>query len=256
MTFMRTIILLLLLVLAVVVWFRYLHREPNYAAEWVQRMSGTNSLALTQLLTGEEPYALTFSVPLKMEINTFDDNHASTNNCWLHLFDNDKPTGDIFYCLTNHTYAVEYGTPFAPHGSTHVLKAVLVRGYIEISGPPLTVSYTNLFKFDDANLFSGSRMWLHCHLGINQAGYRIDLFDTNKVLLNTITGVTTNGAIDEIWDMKTANGLTRTDDQFNADFYIWHVRNGTNQDMGGNIFIPTNPYHYFLLRDKANWGHH
>ena len=212
-------------------------------------MSGTNSLALTQIITGEEPYTLTFSIPLTMDVKTHESHYVSTNNCYLYLFDNDQIVSDYFYRLTNQTYRVEYGTPFSISGEKHILKVALATTFLKIYGPPLTVSYTNLFQFD-GNVFGGTSLRIHCNLGVQRAGYKIDIFDTNKNLLKTITGQTDAGVIDKTWDLKTTNGQVRMDDELYAEYFIWHVHNGTNQDASNNIFIPTNPFRCNLLRDK------
>jgi hypothetical protein len=226
------------------------HSEPDYRALWVKRVGGTNSLALTQIITGEEPYVFTFTIPLNFEVMTFEDSRDSSNHCWLGLSDNGRYSEGIIYRRTNNGYLIRFDSSFAPTGEVHVLKIALVTGFYRIFGPPLTVAYTNLFQLDQ-NLFGGGGVWLRCHLGVERAGYKINIYDTNRDILNAITGQTTNGTIDEVWDFKTSDGVVRNDDEFYTDFYIWRLHSGANENTNGNVLIPTNPCLYNYIRDKS-----
>jgi hypothetical protein len=230
------------------VGLKFHHPEPDYRALLENRIGGTNALALTQIITGEEPYMLTFSIPLNYEVMAFEDNYQSTNHCWLGLSDNGRYTEGIICERTNKAYLIRFVSPFAPTGEDHILKIVLVTDFYRIFGPPLTVAYTNLFQLDQ-NLFGSGGVWLRCHLGVERVGYKINIYDTNRNFLNAITGQTTNGTIDEVWDLKTSNGEVRKDDEFYVSFCIWHLYSGTNAN--DNVAIPTNPCPYNYIRDKS-----
>jgi hypothetical protein len=230
---------------------KLLHKEPDYRALWVERMGGTNALALTQIITGEEPYVLTFSIPLNLEIRTWENGFKSTNNCWVDL-SLDGMRSEPFCCRTNNGYRIHFQTPFSYPGQKHVLKMVFSTGGSRIYGPPLTIVYTNLFQFD-MNLFRDRGVPLRCNLGVQRVAYKINIYDTNRSLLNVIEGQTTNGLIDEVWDFKASNGTIRTDEEFYADYYIRHLTGGTNGNAEDDLFIPTNPCPMNYLRDKS--GH-
>ena len=211
-------------------------------------MSGTNSLALTQIITGEEPYALTFSIPLSLEVITFETSHHSTNPCWLEMEDNGQ-RGPMPYFQTNGGYRIEWGTPFSPRGTKHLLRVVLLDDHNKIYGPPLAVTCTNPFNFG-VNLFGRDRMWIHSGLAIKRAGYRIDIYDTNKNLLNSITGRAEAGVIDQTWDLRAADGLVRTDDEFDLNIFLWRIQAATNQEAADDMPIFTNPYPIRFIRGR------
>ena len=232
--------------------FKYIHRAPDFKALWIERIGGTNALALSQIITGEEPYVLTFLIPLNLEVKTYENGYKSSNDCWFGVSDNGRFTDGVFSTRSNGNYRIRFQTSFSPRGENHVYKLALVTPFHKLFGPPITVSYTNLFKLDAENLFGDGGVRFRFNLGVDWVSYKINIYDTNRNLLNLIMGQTTNGTIDELWKFNAMNGETRTDDEFYAEFYISHLRTGTNGDAIDGIFIPTNPCPYNYLRDKSN----
>jgi hypothetical protein len=78
----------------------------------------------------------------------------------------------------------------------------------------------NLVQFDPGSTLFGSQANIYGTLQVQSANYEIDIYDTTNNLLRTITGHTTNGIIDEVWDLTTTNGQFREDDEFDAQIYI------------------------------------
>jgi hypothetical protein len=227
--------------------------ESNKRSEekWVQRIGGTNSLALTLITTGDEPDVFHFFAPLTMQVTAASGEYKSTNEyCQLMINDNGQRTW-VYYFQTNGGYQIEYIVPFSPRGSTHFLKLELATSFREIYGPPITIRGTNIFKFDDSNIY-GNKLRYHCRLGIQHAGYKIEISDTSNVILKTFSNETTNGIVSETWDLKTADGQVRTNDEFNIKFQVWRIYAGTNDDVDNGIYVTTNPVTGNYLRDKSN----
>ncbi|MCU0783343.1 MAG: hypothetical protein MUF81_04695, partial [Verrucomicrobia bacterium] len=77
-----------------------------------------NPLTLTPVITGEEPFILTYSIPLSGDV--------STNRCMLALLDNGVAAGGYeFIQQSNNTYQVKWNTTFAPN-ALHFLQVELV----------------------------------------------------------------------------------------------------------------------------------
>ncbi|MGH7953143.1 MAG: hypothetical protein ACREFE_14675, partial [Limisphaerales bacterium] len=224
-----------------------------------ERILGTNPLTpdnpltLTPVITGEEPYILTYSMPLSVDV--------SSNGCDLLLLDNGTLAGGYdFEQQTNGTYLVTWNNTFTSYGF-HALQ-------VKLSMPGATIpsndtddkqtvnlvlgttrieNVTNLVQFDpDTSLFS-SQAWIYGTLQVQSADYEIDIYDTNDDLLTTITNHTDNGVIDEVWNLTATNGEVRDDPEFNAQIYI------TPNDENGPPGLVSGPYPYHLLR-TLNYG--
>jgi hypothetical protein len=208
----------------------------------------TNSLALTSITRAEEPSILTYSIPLSIDV--------SSNRWFLKLMDNGKlAKGYDFIRQTNSTYLVEWNTTFASPG-IHVLRVGLERRFQEaVFGPQRIENVTNLVQFDPGGTSFGGRACFSGILRVSSANYKIDIYDTNNILLKTITNHTDKGAFDEIWDLKTEDGQVREDASFDAKIYIWPTSANTNNPMTSNAISSSVPYPYHLCRTgKAGVG--
>ncbi len=186
-----------------------------------------NLLTLTPIITGEEPYILTYSMPLSTNVES--------SRCVLTLLDNGYSAGGYeFIQQTDGTYLVKWNTTFANNGM-HVLQVQLgmpgsglplnddgtepMQPVLSVLGPMQIENVNNIIQFDPDDTSFGSQISYSGTLAVQSANYEIDIYDTNAVLLTTITGSATNGTIDETWDLKV-NGKVRNDDEFDAQIYI------------------------------------
>jgi hypothetical protein len=198
-----------------------------------ERILGTNPtnsdnpLILTPVITGQEPYILTYSMPLSIGVDS--------NRCNLRLLDNGVTArGYCFTQLTNGSYQVRWNTTFSSYGP-HVIQVQLsmpgatipsndiddTQTINDVRGTPCFETVNSLAQFDpDTSLFI-DRAWIYGTLQVQSADYEIDIYDTTNNLLTTITNHTDNGVIDEVWDLTTdTNTPARTDEEFNAKIYI------------------------------------
>lgn len=262
------------LIALAIVWFlpalTLFHRPPVDdkvpLAERVKTILGVelealeNSLALTPVITGEEPFILTYSMPFDMEAITWthvpkDRNaHQRTLVLWQDGKDADAYE---FFRQTNGTYQVKWNTMFASFGP-HTLQVGLAFGphyRLRVYGPKRTEYVTNLVRFDPDTTSFGSRAWIYGILQVPTAEYKIEIYDTNKTLLKTINGHTDKGLIDEVWDLRTEGGHVRADEEFEAKVYIRPIFVDTNNPTGTNAASFSDPYPYWLFRiGKAGAG--
>lgn len=194
----------------------------------INPLSQDNPLKLPPIITGQEPYILTYSMPLSID--------ADSNQCVLTLMDNGYPAGGYdFIQQTNGTYLVEWNTTFAANGF-HVLQVELgmpgsnlpkddygnvpKQPVLSVAGQARIENVNNLIQFDPDETPFTSQARYHGTLAVQSADYEIDIYDTNNVLLKTITNHTDSGVIDEVWNLISDSSETRNDDEFDAQIYI------------------------------------
>lgn len=191
------------------------------------------SLALTPVVTGEEPFILTYSVPSRVEAATmggYSPSNQLAQTRLLTLLDNghDASACDISR-QTNGIYLVKWNTVFASYG-THMLKIRLYfpwTGTHNVDGPKRDETITNIVQWEyDGFGFGRTRTWFHGWLHV-PADYQIEIYDTNNILLKTI-GAKNKKIISEIWDYKPTNGQPHSAEDFKARVYITPIITGTN----------------------------
>ena len=208
-----------------------------------ERILGTNPLVqdnpltLVPVITGQEPYILTYSMPLSVDV--------SSNDCALRLTDNGSDAGAYdFIQQTNGTYMVEWNTTFASNGPHFLQVGLDMPGFVlakDASGaqPVLSVAGQTrieninnpiLLDLDDTSF--GSQAVFTGTLTVQSADYEIDIYDTNNTLLNIITNHTDNGVINEVWNLTITNGETRDDEEFDAQLYITPSDTSNNSQAG------------------------
>ena len=207
-----------------------------------------NSMVLVPVITGEEPFLLSYSVPVHTDL--------STNRCVLELIDNGIPVNHEFIRQTNGTYLVFWNTIFASYGS-HILQVCLEKptNRSKVYGPKRTEIVTNLIRFDPAATSFGSRACIDGTLHVPSADYRIDIYDTTNNFLRTIAGHTDEGIIHEIWNLTTTNGQVRNDQEFMAKVYIRPSVASNSNLVGSNAASFSVPYPLSLFREgRAETG--
>ena len=229
-------LLVILLAVLAILWpvispFNRLHIDNTPLSEQVKSKLGVdladlkNSLTLTPVITGEEPFILTYMVPSKVEAATMS-GYIPTNRTaamrLLALMDNGKDAyGYDIERQTNGTYLVKWYTKFASYG-THALHSCLFlpwTGAHRVDGPERTETVTDILQWEyDGFGFGRTRTWFHGWLH-TPADYRIEIYDTNSVLMKTLDA-TNKRMINEIWDYKPGKGQPYSAEDFTAKVLV------------------------------------
>lgn len=198
--------------------------------------SPTNPLVLVPVATGEEPFTLTYMVPVQADIRS--------NRCDLVLVDNGKPADAfLFTRQTDGSYLLHWTTTFAQYGSHKLQVEMRVPFHTNVYGPPRLENVTNLVRLDPSTTSFGNKVEFLGFVHVPSADYRIEIFDTNQMPLRTITGHTEKGVIDEVWDLKTTNNEVYGDKEFTAQVYITPTIKDANGTTRSNA--PTVRVRYF-----------
>jgi hypothetical protein len=208
----------------------------------VDPLAPTNPLVLIPVVTGEEPFVLTYEVPVRTDVGS--------NYCWLHLFDNGRPwCAEEIERRTNGTYLVTWCTTFAAFGQ-HALQVQLRMPFhhANVYGPVRVETVTNLVQFDPASTCFGGRVFIEGKLQCRSADYKIEVSDTNAHLLNTILGHTDKGAIKQGWDLRNSDGRVRDDQEFRAKVYIRPTPAGASNGVPPDVVFPLPAYPLNLCR--------
>lgn len=205
------------------------------------------SLKLTPVVTGEEPFMLTFSVPLQIDMAGYgyypDD--ANARNRVLHLFDNGNDAdGYDISRETNGAYIIRWNTTFASYG-THILQVRLDfpwRGSHSVEGPERVETITNILQWDYGESGFGRWTAFRGALQVTSANYSIIIYDTNKYLMARIDGHTDKGLIDEVWNVHPTNKYAWSDDDLRAEVYVTPTIIDTNGHIRSNAPTVYFPY--------------
>ncbi|HVM49678.1 MAG TPA: hypothetical protein VMU04_16745 [Candidatus Acidoferrum sp.] len=203
----------------------------------VDPLAPTNPLVLIPVVTGQEPFVLTYEVPVRTDLGS--------NRCELSLWDNGQcaDTSEIER-RTNGTYLVTWDTLFAAFGQ-HALQlrlGVPYQSLTNVFGPKRMEDVTNLVQFDPASTSFGSRIFIEGKLQCRSANYKIDFFDMRARLLRTIWGHTDKGIIKQGWDLQDADGQVRNDTEFQANIYIAPTPVGATNSPSSNAVFTLPPY--------------
>jgi hypothetical protein len=83
-----------------------------------------------------------------------------------------------------------------------------------------TITVSNMVSFNAVPLF-GSRMWIFARLAVQNANWKVKVFDSKDKYIGYFIGSTTNGFINFIWDFKDTNGKVFTNENsFSTDVSI------------------------------------
>lgn len=144
-----------------------------------------NSLVLTPVVTGEEPFMLTYSMPLKMDAGTMTGYYPDDESAqWrmLVLLDNGKDAhGYKINRQTNGIYLVKWNTTFATNGA-HALQIRLyfpAAGAHSVDGPRRIETVTNILQWEYDGSGFGRRTNFRGFLHVPSADYSIQIYDTN-----------------------------------------------------------------------------
>ncbi len=220
--------------------------DQGWLQRRVQEVFGTNlaatqnSLNLVPIITCNEPFTLSYSIAFTAPV-------PSLRFGVLKLEDNGKEAyAYAFKAQPAGGYRVEWNTTFCTNGQHTIQAVLLLPGSLHsrignICGPTRMEKVTNIIQIDPGSTEFGTQMWFHGFLQVQTADYRIEIFDSQTNLLKTITGHTDKGVIDEIWDLKTANGQIRKDEEFASKIFIRPICPATHCSIHSNsqwIVVP------------------
>jgi hypothetical protein len=210
-----------------------------------QNTSGTNQLSLNamltlhQIITGAEPETVTFEVPLAFD--------ALTNLGTLQL-QVDPPmisgeNSDALQCewdrATNGDCLLVWSTIYECPGK-HALQAAVTLNdppteAADITGPlaPFVISNLCQFSLTSDHFDPETGTTFRVKLPEANGHYAIELNTTNGVRLKTITGSTTNGVIQEHWDLVDEHGAKFTGDSFDSVLHLTLPDSGRTQILRG-----------------------
>jgi len=182
--------------------------------------SGTNQLSFDallapkQILLNREPEDITFEFPISYNV--------ITNNNMLRLIVDGDPEeefimdsgGVVYDCerATNGDCLVIWHAIYDPPGA-HAVQACLVLDephgeILYMWGRPIAVTTSNLCQFSlDSAIYDiefGARF--HARLPEKNGSYSIECVTTNGAHLTTLTGNTTNGEFNVVWNLVDAHG--------------------------------------------------
>lgn len=208
-------------------WLKALKTNP---------LDGDNPLALKQIITGEEPDIVTFELPLNYDALNY---YALTNVGDLRLWINDKPCSNQgLERATNGNCLLRWNTTYSPPGQHRLQAHVHIHGKIrrlrnlKASGPVLPFFSSNVCQFEQFYSVYGRvhGAMLYARLPDTNATYRIELQTPAGEHIRTISGNTSNGEIEEHWNLLDDNGREYTNDSATAVFRVTlsGSRSGTN----------------------------
>jgi hypothetical protein len=210
----------------------------------VDPLAPTNPLVLIPVVNGEEPFVLSYEVPVRRDVRT--------NGCDLFLWDNgSSAVVSEIERRTNGTYLVTWCTTFATFGP-HALQLRLGVPYqteTAVFGPKRTENVTNLVQFDAGSTSFGSRIFIEGKLRCRSADYKIEFFDTSALLVRTMFGHTDKGVIQQGWDLKDLEGRVRDDTEFKAKVYIAPTLAGATNSASSNAVFTLPPYPLAFWRE-------
>jgi hypothetical protein len=220
-------------------------KEPTYMGhpitEWLHNATAdsTNRLTLDQMLTlkpvitGEEPSIATFELPISY------DSLKKIGLAFL-LVDANKNEGVVAgsgtyqECdrATNGNCLLEWNITYEPPGTHRLQVELFIQGqhsksdYQKFYGPILPFYSSNVCQFFDDE-FDTRGAILHAKVFETNTAYSIELRTPARQLIKTIVGKTTNGEIEEFWDLTDDKGNIVTNiNEVDAVFYIKNTVSG------------------------------
>ena len=196
-------------------WLKILATEPN---------AGTNALILKQVITGEEPDIITYEMPLSYDL--FKKYNLLERDGVIHLFiDNDIYSYQSCDRATNGNFLISWNTTFAPPGFHSIYAefwlCIMDRSPLVARGPTVSFSSTNVLQFDPFySEFDSKGAILYAKVAKTNVIYSIELKSSDGVHIKTITGSTTNGEIEEHWNLTDDHGNKVTNDSIDAVFNV------------------------------------
>jgi len=206
--------------------------EPWYrgrrVSDWLRNENVLNAynlgikdlLRLKQITTGDEPQFVTFELPIKYDVL------RDIGDLMLFVDGNNAFCQEIARA-TNGSCLVLWNTTFEPpgrrnlHVCLYVTKGLSTRGVIKVVGPELVFVSSNVLQFNPFySEYGRSGAILYAKLAGKDATYRLEIQSEAGHRLKVICGSTTNGVIEEHWDLVDETGHIYTNDSFDCIFNV------------------------------------
>jgi hypothetical protein len=219
------------------------------AAEFLRNgIATSNHLSLAELMTpkqvftGHEPEDLTFEFPVCYD--------AITNHGFFLLLDADTDPGSMFAPdsgakvqelsrAANGDCLLVWHTIYDPPGQ-HALQVELTwyndkGAETWCRGPAIPVTTSNLcqFSLDCANYDVELGARFHARLPEKNGLYSIECVTTNGEHLKTLTGSTSNGEFNGVWNLVDDHGHRLTGETFNSIVHLTFPDSGRTQTLNG-----------------------
>ena len=194
-----------------------------------------------QIITGKEPEDITFELPISYE--------AITNGNILHVVVDGDPEElykfDSGGKVCDHERAsngdclLVWHAIYDPPGP-HAVQVYLAlndkrEGVLSMDGPAIAVTTSNLcqFSLDCVNYDVDLGARFHARLPEKNGNFSIECVTTNGAHLATLTGDTTNGEFNVVWNLVDDHGHRLTGETFNSIVHITLPESGRTQTLRG-----------------------
>jgi hypothetical protein len=208
-------------------------------ADGTDHITMNQMLTLKEVTTGEEPEIATFEVPLSYDL--------LMKIGILRLLVDAKQgeyqpgKGEFVECqrATNGDCLLEWNTMVDSPGQ-HYLQAQLIvtkrlhyKDSFKITGPTMPFYSSNICQFDPFDSSFDSRgAILHAKLVETNATYGIEMRTPSGQLIGTIIGSTSNGVINEFWDLKDREGSRYSNmNEFSVVFHVTNTLSGRSSSQ-------------------------
>jgi len=194
-----------------------------------------------QIITGKEPEELTFEIPVNYDIAT---NHggltllADANPEEIESEDSGAKIQESARA-TNNDCLLIWHTIFDPPGP-HAVQVELFwttekGGYFVGKGGAISVTTSNLcqFSIDSATYDVDLGARFHARLPEKNGKFSIECHTTNGAHLTTLSGSTTNGEFNIVWNLVDDHGRRLHGETFNSIVHITLPDSGRSQTLKG-----------------------
>lgn len=169
-----------------------------------------------------------FEVALSYDLLKTHDFLAGNNNGQFHLVVNDRMDLAFPQSATNGNCVLWLAANDLVPGTNRIQVEFMIfgsynpEGSSSVSGPVVEFVSSNVCRVDEKIWIDHSKevVILWGDLSIQDARYRIELLDTNGNRIKTISGITTNGTINESWNFIGDSGKRYSPDDFNPVFHV------------------------------------
>ena len=191
----------------------------------IDPLDPVNPLVLTQIITGEEPDVVTFSVPINYATFTNIGELNLTSKGAHVTFDGCEPAADGNTLVRWNSVYDSPGQHYLQLKLT-VYDSVAGRAVLSGCGPVVPFYSSNVVRFfENANhMFDDNGAYLDAKLAEQNANYTILLYDastTPPTLIKTITNSAYDGVIQQQWDLSYDDGTNYfSGDTVHAVFYV------------------------------------
>ena len=158
-------------------------------------------------------------IPIKIGMKEFEGILLIANDTYQ------PDTFEVQTTSTGHSF-VEWDTQYIPNGIYDIHLEIVDGENKTFCSATNSVTVSNLVSFDLFTQLVGDQKWFFARLAVPLAKWEIKVYeaDHNKYL-GSFVGMTTNGLINFIWDLKDAHGKLFTNDDFREEYFIKPLTN-------------------------------